>query len=105
VFGLTPEGIALLPDAFGTSPLRAPEKYRQREARDAEGWYRNIVADSYRLIATPDVQVNSREGFKAYYQDVDAIYPDQRMTVEILVAEGDKVRVYPFDWIKQGGDV
>ena len=47
VFRLTPEGIALLPDAFGTSPLRAPEKYRQREARDAEGWYRNIVADSF----------------------------------------------------------
>lgn len=47
VFGLTAEGIALLPDAFGISPLRASAKYRQREARDAEGWYRNIVADSF----------------------------------------------------------
>jgi sulfide dehydrogenase [flavocytochrome c] flavoprotein subunit len=47
VYGLTPEGIGLLPDAFGTSPLRAAEKYRQREAHDAEGWYRNIVADSF----------------------------------------------------------
>ena len=47
VYGLTPEGITLLPDAFGTSPLRAPKNYREREARDAEGWYRNIVADSF----------------------------------------------------------
>jgi len=47
VFGLTPQGIDLLPESFGTSPLRAPDKYRRRESRDAEGWYRNIVADSF----------------------------------------------------------
>jgi sulfide dehydrogenase [flavocytochrome c] flavoprotein subunit len=47
VFGLTPEGITLVPNAFATSPLQAPEKYRQREARDAEGWYLNILADSF----------------------------------------------------------
>jgi len=37
----------LVPNAFATSPLQAPEKYRQREAKDAEGWYLNIVADSF----------------------------------------------------------
>lgn len=47
MYGPTPESIALLPDAFGASPLRAPKKYREREAWDAEGWYRNIVADSF----------------------------------------------------------
>jgi sulfide dehydrogenase [flavocytochrome c] flavoprotein subunit len=47
VYGLTAEGIAPLPDAIGTSPLDAPAKYRQKEARDAEGWYQNIVADSF----------------------------------------------------------
>ncbi len=47
VYGVGAEGIAPLPGSFGTSPLGAPRKYRQQEAHDADGWYKNIVADSF----------------------------------------------------------
>jgi len=44
--------------------------------------------------ATPDVQVNSREEFKALQQSFQTTMPDQKITLEMLVAEGDKVAVY-----------
>jgi steroid delta-isomerase-like uncharacterized protein len=44
--------------------------------------------------ATPDLQIKSREEFKEYYQGVDSVYPDQWMTLEIIVAEGDKVATW-----------
>jgi sulfide dehydrogenase [flavocytochrome c] flavoprotein subunit len=47
VYGRTAGGIALLPGAFGVSPLKAPARYRAKEAQDANGWYQNIVADSF----------------------------------------------------------
>lgn len=47
VYGRTAGSIAPLPGAFGVSPLKAPAKYRAKEAQDAHGWYRNIVADSF----------------------------------------------------------
>lgn len=46
VYGLAAEGISPVPESFGTSPLGASNKYRQKEARDAEDWYKNVVADS-----------------------------------------------------------
>lgn len=39
--------IAPFPGALGASPLKKPAAYRAKEARDADGWYRNIVADSF----------------------------------------------------------
>jgi steroid delta-isomerase-like uncharacterized protein len=44
--------------------------------------------------ATPDVQVNSREEFKQLQQAFYASMPDQRITTEMLIAEGDKVAAY-----------
>jgi steroid delta-isomerase-like uncharacterized protein len=44
--------------------------------------------------ATPDVQVNSLEEFKALQESFQATMPDQKITLEMLVAEGDKVAVY-----------
>ena len=44
--------------------------------------------------ATPDVQINSREEFKKLQESFLASMPDQKVTIEILVAEGDKVAVY-----------
>src|SRR5512139_2326240 len=47
VYGLAAGSIAPLPGALGVSPLKKPGAYRAREARDADGWYQNIVADSF----------------------------------------------------------
>ncbi|MEZ5592900.1 MAG: NAD(P)/FAD-dependent oxidoreductase [Gammaproteobacteria bacterium] len=47
VFGLTTQGIMPLPDASGTSPVEASQKYRRKEAEDAQGWYDSIVADTF----------------------------------------------------------
>lgn len=47
VYERTADGIAPLPGAFGVSPLKAPARYRAKEAQDANAWYQNIVADSF----------------------------------------------------------
>lgn len=47
VYGQTAGGIAPLTGAFGVSPLKASARYRAKEAQDANGWYQNIVADSF----------------------------------------------------------
>lgn len=44
--------------------------------------------------ATGDVQVNSREDFKKLQQSFLATMPDQKITLEMIIAEGDKVAVY-----------
>ena len=44
--------------------------------------------------ATPDVQVNSREEFKQLQKSFLASMPDQKITGEMLIAEGDKVAAY-----------
>ena len=41
--------------------------------------------------ATPDVDVKSCEGFKEFYRETAKTFPDQRMTLDALVAEGDRV--------------
>ena len=47
VYGRAADSIAPLPRALGVSPLKTPAAYRAKEARDADGWYQNIVADSF----------------------------------------------------------
>jgi len=47
VYSRTAGSIAALPGALGASPLKKPAAYRAKEAHDAEGWYQNIVADSF----------------------------------------------------------
>ena len=44
--------------------------------------------------ATPDVIVNSREEFKKLQESFIATLPDQKITVEMLIAEGDLVAAY-----------
>ena len=44
--------------------------------------------------ASPDVQVNSREEFKQFQESILVSMPDQQITIEMLIAEGDKVAVY-----------
>jgi steroid delta-isomerase-like uncharacterized protein len=44
--------------------------------------------------ATPDVQVNSREEFKKLQESFLISMPDQHITIEMLIAEGDKVAGY-----------
>lgn len=44
--------------------------------------------------ATPDVQVNSREEFKQLQESFLESIPDQHISEEMLIAEGDKVACY-----------
>ena len=41
--------------------------------------------------ATPEIAVTTREGFKDFYRETAKTFPDQRMTLETLVSEGDRV--------------
>lgn len=41
--------------------------------------------------ATPEIRVANCEQFKQFYRDTAQTFPDQRMTIETLVAEGDRV--------------
>lgn len=44
--------------------------------------------------ATPDVNVTNREEFKQFYRDTAATFPDQRVTIDAMAAEGDRVAFY-----------
>jgi steroid delta-isomerase-like uncharacterized protein len=44
--------------------------------------------------ATSDVQVKSREDYKRFNQQFVKTFPDSRITIHFLVAEGDKVAAY-----------
>lgn len=56
----------------------------------------SLVTEDFRRHsqATPDVQVNSRADFRKLQESFFASMPDQHITVDILVAEGDKVAAY-----------
>lgn len=41
--------------------------------------------------ATPEIAVTTLEGFKEFYRETAKTFPDQRMTLDALVAEGDRV--------------
>jgi len=44
--------------------------------------------------ATPDIQIRSREEFKALQESFLSSVPDQGIRLEMLVAEGDRVAAY-----------
>ena len=44
--------------------------------------------------ATPGVQIRSREDFKRFAEQYRVVFPDQRVTNDTLVAEGDRVAFY-----------
>ena len=51
-----------------------------------------LAADFVRHCeATPEIAVASREEFKQFYRETAKTFPDQQMTLDTLVAEGDRV--------------
>jgi steroid delta-isomerase-like uncharacterized protein len=52
-----------------------------------------IVSPTFRrhCPATPDVRVESREDFRAFLEADEAIFPDNRVVLDTLIAEGDDV--------------
>jgi len=59
---------------------------------DLEAFDRLLAANFIRHCeATPEVSVTSCEDFKQFYRDTAATFPDQQMTLQSLVAEGDRV--------------
>lgn len=68
------------------------ENARNYEALDelmGEGFVRHSSA-------TPGAKVTSREAFKSYLAANAAAFPDYTTSIEMMVAEGDKVAVYAF---------
>ena len=54
-----------------------------------------LTADFIRHCqATPNVQVNSREEFIELQKSFLVSMPDQKITIKMLIAEGDKVAAY-----------
>ena len=53
----------------------------------------NLLAHDFvrHCQATPEISVASRKEFKQFYRDTALTFPDQRMTLDALVAEGDRV--------------
>jgi steroid delta-isomerase-like uncharacterized protein len=56
----------------------------------------SLVTEDFRRHsqATPDVQVSSRAEFRELQESFLASMPDQHITIEMLLAEGDKVAGY-----------
>lgn len=56
----------------------------------------DIVATDFvrRCQATPDVEVRSLADFRRFVEQDMAVFPDSRVTVETLVAEGDLVAFF-----------
>lgn len=71
---------------------------RFTEATNAADWnaFDELLTQDFKrhCQATPNVQVNSREEFKRLQESFLASMPDQKITVEMLIAEGDKVAGY-----------
>ena len=44
--------------------------------------------------ATPEVTVTSRDEFKEFYKASGETFPDQNVTMDVLVAEGDRVAFF-----------
>lgn len=44
--------------------------------------------------ATPDVEVRSREDFLNFYEATNSVFSGARVTIDIMVAEGDMVATY-----------
>jgi steroid delta-isomerase-like uncharacterized protein len=95
--------LAILASSCGSSPYAGLEANKELTRRfvaavNATDWdaLDEIVAEDFRrhCQATPDVQVRSREEFKQLLESFLVSIPDQRMTIEMLVAEGDKVAGY-----------
>lgn len=87
-----------------TSPaVQQAEKNKQLfvrgvEAINSRNWeaLNDLIAQNYvrHCQATPDVKVTSLEEFKQYLKQDAATFPDSRMSIQQLVAEGDLLAFY-----------
>jgi steroid delta-isomerase-like uncharacterized protein len=72
--------------------------HRFTTATNAADWdaFDELLTDDFtrHCQATPNVQVTSREAFKKLQQSFLTSMPDQKITLEMLIAEGDKVAAY-----------
>jgi steroid delta-isomerase-like uncharacterized protein len=72
--------------------------HRFTEATNTADWdaFDELLTENFcrHSEATGDVQVNSREDFKKLQKSFLTSMPDQKITLEMLIAEGDKVAVY-----------
>lgn len=72
--------------------------HRFTEATNAGAWdaLDELLTPDFKrhCQATPDVQVNSREEFIQLQKSFLTSMPDQKVTAEMLIAEGDKVAAY-----------
>ena len=98
-------GMAFLLCVVGcTSPaIQQAEKNKQLFQRGVEAinnrnWQAldDLIAPNYvrHCQATPDVTVNSLEDFKQFLKQDAATFPDSRMTIHHVVAEGNLVAFY-----------
>lgn len=71
---------------------------RFAEVVNAANWdaLDEILTEDFRrhCQATPDVEINSSQEFKDLQKGFTVSFPDQRVTVELMVAEGDYVATY-----------
>lgn len=67
-------------------------------ATNAADWdaFDELLTDNFtrHCQATPNVQVKSRDEFKKLQESFLVSIPDQKITLEMLIAEGDKVAAY-----------
>jgi predicted ester cyclase len=54
-----------------------------------------LAADLVRHCqATPDADIRSREDFVLFYEASNSVFSNARLTIDIMVAEGDRVATY-----------
>jgi len=105
-------GILLFVNGCTPSVMQQEEKNKQLfiqgiEAVNSRNWdgLDTQIAPNYvrHCQATPDVIVNSLDDFKRYLIQDAATFPDSRITIKYLVAEGDMVAFYcTYEGTQQG---
>ena len=95
--------LATLVVTCGPSPSKRLEAnkdlvHRFNASINAADWdaFDELLTEDFRrhCQATPDVEVKSREEFKQLQESFLVSIPDQHITIEMLIAEGDKVAAY-----------
>lgn len=90
--------VACVPSSSGQLEANKDLVHRFAASINAADWEAldELLTEDFRRHsqATPDVQVNSREEFKELQESFLLSIPDQQITIEMLIAEGDKVAGY-----------
>jgi steroid delta-isomerase-like uncharacterized protein len=101
LFGMTALMVAVILGCDNTTEKLEANKsliHSFTEACNAADWdaFDELLTDDFKrhCQATPNVQVNSREEFVQLQESFLVSMPDQKITIEMLIAEGDKVAAY-----------